>query len=144
MLDCICYSALVLLCQPIVFHEYIYTKSVTIYCCGGIECWPVLLYLVQISFCNTSVYDNTNWCLELRKQGGSSQDTDVVPTPVVIIDQDSDEDATIVEITFGDRLGALLDTVWHVHLQVFKLNTSFRLYWSLDFSTEILPSIDFW
>ncbi|XP_047939229.1 ACT domain-containing protein DS12, chloroplastic [Salvia hispanica] len=44
-------------------------------------------------------------------EGGSSQETDVVPTPIVIIDQDSDEDATIVEITFGDRLGALLDTV---------------------------------
>ncbi|XP_057791516.1 ACT domain-containing protein ACR11 isoform X2 [Salvia miltiorrhiza] len=45
-------------------------------------------------------------------EGGSSQETeDVVPTPIVIIDQDSDEDATIVEITFGDRLGALLDTM---------------------------------
>ncbi|GMI91422.1 ACT domain repeats 11 [Hibiscus trionum] len=36
---------------------------------------------------------------------------DTVPTPKVIIDQDSDPDATIVEITFGDRLGALLDTM---------------------------------
>ncbi|KAH6768542.1 uridylyltransferase-like protein [Perilla frutescens var. frutescens] len=44
-------------------------------------------------------------------EDGSSQDTDVVPTPVVIIDQDADPDATIVEITFGDRLGALLDTM---------------------------------
>lgn len=35
----------------------------------------------------------------------------MVPTPKVIIDQDSDPDATVVEITFGDRLGALLDTV---------------------------------
>ncbi|KAL0801713.1 hypothetical protein Bca101_056889 [Brassica carinata] len=34
-----------------------------------------------------------------------------VPTPVVIIDQDSDPDATVVEVTFGDRLGALLDTM---------------------------------
>ena len=39
------------------------------------------------------------------------QDSDEVPTPVVIIDQDSDPDATVVEVTFGDRLGALLDTV---------------------------------
>ena len=54
---------------------------------------------------------NTYLWLELLGQGGSSQETDVVPTPIVIIDQDSDEDATIVEITFGDRLGALLDTV---------------------------------
>lgn len=44
-------------------------------------------------------------------EDGSSQETDVVPTPIVIIDQDSDPDATIVEITFGDRLGALLDTM---------------------------------
>ncbi|KAI4330033.1 hypothetical protein MLD38_028346 [Melastoma candidum] len=42
-------------------------------------------------------------------EGGSSNDT--VPTPKVIIDQDSDPDATILEITFGDRLGALLDTM---------------------------------
>ncbi|XP_058113726.1 ACT domain-containing protein ACR11-like [Magnolia sinica] len=42
-------------------------------------------------------------------EGGSSSDT--VPTPKVIIDQDSDPNATIVEITFGDRLGALLDTM---------------------------------
>ncbi|KAG9160027.1 hypothetical protein Leryth_005759 [Lithospermum erythrorhizon] len=29
----------------------------------------------------------------------------LVPTPTVIIDQDADPDATVVEITFGDRLG---------------------------------------
>lgn len=45
-------------------------------------------------------------------EDGSSTKTDnTVPTPKVIIDQDSDPDATIVEITFGDRLGALLDTM---------------------------------
>ncbi|KAK1289178.1 hypothetical protein QJS10_CPB18g00183 [Acorus calamus] len=38
-------------------------------------------------------------------------ETDTVPIPKVVIDQDSDADATIVEITFGDRLGALLDTM---------------------------------
>ncbi|PKA46838.1 hypothetical protein AXF42_Ash015732 [Apostasia shenzhenica] len=43
-------------------------------------------------------------------QDGSTRDTDLVPTPKVVIDQDSDPDSTIVEITFGDRLGALLDT----------------------------------
>lgn len=42
---------------------------------------------------------------------GRSNGTDLVPTPKVIIDLDSDPDATIVEITFGDRLGALLDTM---------------------------------
>ncbi|XP_010912277.1 ACT domain-containing protein ACR12 [Elaeis guineensis] len=41
----------------------------------------------------------------------SDQDTDVVPMPMVLIDQDSDSDATIVQLSFGDRLGALLDTM---------------------------------
>ncbi|XP_068652959.1 ACT domain-containing protein DS12, chloroplastic-like [Aristolochia californica] len=44
-------------------------------------------------------------------EGGNSSKIDTVPTPKVIIDQDSDPDATIVEVTFGDRLGALLDTM---------------------------------
>ncbi|KAI4329404.1 hypothetical protein L6164_021671 [Bauhinia variegata] len=44
-------------------------------------------------------------------EDGNQGDTDTIPTPIVIIDQDSDPDATIVEITFGDRLGALLDTM---------------------------------
>ncbi|KAL3818449.1 hypothetical protein ACJIZ3_004354 [Penstemon smallii] len=44
-------------------------------------------------------------------EDGSSQETDKLPKPVVIIDQDSDPNATVVEITFGDRLGALLDTM---------------------------------
>ncbi|CAI0411893.1 unnamed protein product, partial [Linum tenue] len=44
-------------------------------------------------------------------EDGSFNGTDTVPTPKVIIDQDSDPDATVVEITFGDRLGALLDTM---------------------------------
>lgn len=38
---------------------------------------------------------------------------DDIPTPTVIIDQDSNADATMVEITFGDRLGSLVDTVRH-------------------------------
>ncbi|XP_042393258.1 ACT domain-containing protein DS12, chloroplastic-like isoform X2 [Zingiber officinale] len=42
----------------------------------------------------------------------SSKETDRIPTPKVIIDQDSNPDATIVEVAFGDRLGALLDTVF--------------------------------
>lgn len=45
------------------------------------------------------------------KQEGSPQETSAIPTPKVIIDLDSDPDATVVEVTFGDRLGALLDTV---------------------------------
>ncbi|KAJ4766738.1 hypothetical protein LUZ62_077113 [Rhynchospora pubera] len=41
----------------------------------------------------------------------SSEENDSVPMPVVLIDQDSDPDATIVQLSFGDRLGALLDTM---------------------------------
>ncbi|XP_047328364.1 ACT domain-containing protein ACR12-like [Impatiens glandulifera] len=41
----------------------------------------------------------------------SEQDSDYVPMPVVMIDQDSDVSATIVQVSFGDRLGALLDTM---------------------------------
>ncbi|KAF5745470.1 hypothetical protein HS088_TW07G01054 [Tripterygium wilfordii] len=44
-------------------------------------------------------------------EDGSTSEIDTIPTPQVIIDQDSDHDATVVEITFGDRLGALLDTM---------------------------------
>uniref|UniRef100_A0A2P2LRA1 ACT domain-containing protein ACR n=3 Tax=Rhizophora mucronata TaxID=61149 RepID=A0A2P2LRA1_RHIMU len=44
-------------------------------------------------------------------EDGSHNGTDSTPTPKVIIDQDSNPDATVVEITFGDRLGALLDTM---------------------------------
>ncbi|CAN6344434.1 unnamed protein product [Urochloa humidicola] len=44
--------------------------------------------------------------------GASSTASDEsVPVPVVMIDQDSDRDATIVQLSFGDRLGALLDTM---------------------------------
>ncbi|XP_057724925.1 ACT domain-containing protein ACR11-like [Arachis stenosperma] len=49
---------------------------------------------------------------DVMKEDGNQGDADAtVPTPIVIIDQDSDPDATVVEITFGDRLGALLDTM---------------------------------
>ncbi|KAE8038800.1 hypothetical protein FH972_011273 [Carpinus fangiana] len=41
----------------------------------------------------------------------SDQDADYVPMPMVLIDQDSDSDATIVQLSFGDRLGALIDTM---------------------------------
>lgn len=49
----------------------------------------------------------------------SDQDADSVPMPVVLIDQDSDSGATIVQISFGDRLGALVDTV----NRLLRLNT---------------------
>ncbi|XP_044460555.1 ACT domain-containing protein ACR12-like [Mangifera indica] len=41
----------------------------------------------------------------------SELDADYVPMPIVLIDQDSDLDATVVELSFGDRLGALIDTM---------------------------------
>lgn len=31
--------------------------------------------------------------------------------PMVMIDQDADPEATIVQLSFGNRLGALIDTV---------------------------------
>ncbi|XP_002974263.2 ACT domain-containing protein ACR12 [Selaginella moellendorffii] len=34
-----------------------------------------------------------------------------VPLPIVVIDQDADPHTTVVEVSFGDRLGALLDTM---------------------------------
>ncbi|XP_057986135.1 ACT domain-containing protein DS12, chloroplastic isoform X2 [Hevea brasiliensis] len=52
-------------------------------------------------------------------------ESDTIPTPKVIIDQDSDPDATVVEITFGDRLGALIDTMnalKNLGLNVLKAN----------------------
>lgn len=41
----------------------------------------------------------------------SDQDADYIPMPHVLIDQDSNSDATIVQLSFGDRLGALIDTM---------------------------------
>ncbi|GAQ91147.1 hypothetical protein KFL_007340070 [Klebsormidium nitens] len=35
----------------------------------------------------------------------------VLPTPFINLDQDQKEDVTVVELKFGDRLGALLDTM---------------------------------
>ncbi|KAL5568603.1 hypothetical protein UlMin_025178 [Ulmus minor] len=41
----------------------------------------------------------------------SDDDADSVPMPIVMIDQDSDSDASIVQLSFGNRLGALIDTI---------------------------------
>ncbi|XP_074272462.1 ACT domain-containing protein ACR12 [Silene latifolia] len=41
----------------------------------------------------------------------SDMDSDPVPMPIVLIDQDSDPVSTIVQLSFGDRLGALIDTM---------------------------------
>ncbi|GAB2251036.1 hypothetical protein Droror1_Dr00017286 [Drosera rotundifolia] len=42
---------------------------------------------------------------------GKAGENDDIPTPKVIVDQDSDPNATVVKITFGDRLGTLFDTM---------------------------------
>ncbi|KAJ4883499.1 ACT domain-containing protein ACR12 [Raphanus sativus] len=41
----------------------------------------------------------------------TEDDDDFVPMPMVLIDQDADPEATIVQLSFGDRLGALIDTM---------------------------------
>ncbi|KAI8031038.1 ACT domain-containing protein ACR12 [Camellia lanceoleosa] len=41
----------------------------------------------------------------------SEQDADDAPMPLVQINQYSNSDATIVQVSFGDRLGALIDTM---------------------------------
>ncbi|CAI0411896.1 unnamed protein product [Linum tenue] len=70
----------------------------------GSCCWCGFCLFGSHGFANT--LDTS-----MMEQDGSFNGTDTVPTPKVIIDQDSDPDATVVEITFGDRLGALLDTM---------------------------------
>ncbi|CAN1298447.1 ACT domain-containing protein ACR11 [Linum perenne] len=65
---------------------------------------------------------------------------DAVPTPKVIIDLDSDPHATVVEITFGDRLGALVDTVRNFLMFSFhscsyvimEMNSLVIYVWSID------------
>lgn len=47
-------------------------------------------------------------------------DDDFVPMPMVLIDQDADPEATIVQLSFGDRLGALIDTVSGCHCLFFS------------------------
>ncbi|KAI8021163.1 ACT domain-containing protein ACR11, partial [Camellia lanceoleosa] len=65
-------------------------------------------------------------CIMRSSSDGSYQETDTIPTPKVIIDQDTDPDATVVEITFGDRLGALLDTA-NVYLDSSVKHTKFAI-----------------
>ncbi|XP_022723940.1 ACT domain-containing protein ACR11-like [Durio zibethinus] len=65
----------------------------------------------RLSCSTTGVIPRATPSATALENDGSFHDTDIVPTPKVIIDQDSDPDATVVEITFGDRLGALLDTM---------------------------------
>ncbi|KAK9075665.1 hypothetical protein SSX86_003991 [Deinandra increscens subsp. villosa] len=45
------------------------------------------------------------------KVDGIYQENDEIPGPKVMTEHDSDLDATVIEITLGDHLGALLDTI---------------------------------
>lgn len=71
----------------------------------------IFLPCLFVCFKEFASFDFYQLFVKFENQGESSKEADEVPIPKVIIDQDSDPDATIVEITFGDRLGALLDTV---------------------------------
>ncbi|XP_021747268.1 ACT domain-containing protein ACR11-like [Chenopodium quinoa] len=65
----------------------------------------------KFSVLTTPISVSPQASLSTAVEDGSYRETEDVPTPKVIIDQDSDPNATVVEITFGDRLGALLDTM---------------------------------
>ena len=56
------------------------------------------------------------------------EEEDLVPKPMVLIDQDADPEATIVQLSFGDRLGALIDTVSDSHPQVSFRYTFYMLH----------------
>ncbi|KAE9611813.1 putative ACT domain-containing protein [Lupinus albus] len=58
--------------------------------------------------CASAAYDvNAVDSASLKSTGNP----DTVPMPMVLIDQDSDFGATTVQLSFGDRLGALIDTM---------------------------------
>ncbi|KAL3838188.1 hypothetical protein ACJIZ3_022779 [Penstemon smallii] len=80
---------------------------------------PILYFSVTPRF-NSSLKKTVLMCASVdgvESVGSSSiswksdQESDYVPMPIVLIDQDSDPDATIVQLSFGDRLGALIDTM---------------------------------
>ncbi|TYH14070.1 hypothetical protein ES288_A06G189800v1 [Gossypium darwinii] len=80
---------------------------------------------VRLSFSMMGIIPRATSAATAVESDGSFQDTDTVPTPKVIIDQDSNPDATVVEITFGDRLGALwilMNALKNLGLNVSKAN----------------------
>ncbi|KAA3454132.1 ACT domain-containing protein ACR12 isoform X2 [Gossypium australe] len=52
--------------------------------------------------------------------GTGQNEDDYIPMPIVLIDQDSDSQATVVQLSFGDRLGALIDTVKWIPQLIFS------------------------
>lgn len=75
-----------------------------------------ICYIIKVLF----VHLHINIVSLLHK---SEQDADNIPTPIVLIDQGSDPSATIVHVSFGDRLGALIDTVNDKYTYFFDHNT---------------------
>ncbi|XP_058107325.1 ACT domain-containing protein ACR12 isoform X2 [Magnolia sinica] len=65
-------------------------------------------FLLRRNICQSSINSSSVLGSSSSK---SDQGADYVPMPIIVIDQDSDSDATIVELSFGDRLGALIDTM---------------------------------
>ncbi|KAK1360055.1 ACT domain-containing protein [Heracleum sosnowskyi] len=65
----------------------------------------------RLSSSVSSISVKASSSLSTAVEDTSYSDIKKIPTPKVILDQDSDPDATVVEITFGDRLGTLLDTM---------------------------------
>ncbi|KAK6156274.1 hypothetical protein DH2020_010522 [Rehmannia glutinosa] len=63
-----------------------------------------------LEFNYVCLFTGVEWSLNIPEQK-SELENDNVPMPIVLIDQDSDPDATIVQVSFGDRLGALIDTM---------------------------------
>jgi len=57
----------------------------------------------------TYIFVMFEWLILAVQQSGDNPDS--LPMPIVLIDQESDSEATIVQLSFGNRLGALLDTV---------------------------------
>ncbi|KAK7389480.1 hypothetical protein VNO78_24568 [Psophocarpus tetragonolobus] len=68
-----------------------------------------ILNTTRLSYSGTTIIPRAAPVTDV--EDGNQGETDTIPIPIVIIDQDSDPEATVVEITFGDRLGALLDTM---------------------------------
>ncbi|XP_009604635.1 ACT domain-containing protein DS12, chloroplastic [Nicotiana tomentosiformis] len=86
--------------------------SVPVFFSGSLALNPVQGLCInpkRLAFAGSTIIPKASSATSL--EDGSSQVTAAVPTPKVIIDLDSDPDATVVEVTFGDRLGALLDTM---------------------------------
>lgn len=74
--------------------------------------FSAFLFFLHADIVILNTYSTDDFYRAFLKNKSTSQTADdAVPQPVVLIDQDSDRDATIVQLSFGDRLGALLDTV---------------------------------